>query len=95
MWVQREKLFSRWKERFIVITEDFLQCFKKGSAQLSEMGPFLFKVDFALAQTNRRIKRHISDPLERHPVRVPGGQTWLPDSGVGDREGGQPAGEEI
>jgi hypothetical protein len=44
MWVQREKVFSRWKERVVIITQDYLQCFKKGSAQLSDVGRFLFKV---------------------------------------------------
>jgi hypothetical protein len=44
MWVQRENVFSRWKERVIVITQGYLQCFMKGSAQLSDVGRFLFKV---------------------------------------------------
>jgi len=43
MWVQKGKLLSRWKERFIVITEEYIQCFKKGLAQLSQMGDFLFQ----------------------------------------------------
>ena len=47
MWVQREKVFSRWKERVVVITEDYLQCFKKGSAKLSHVGCFLFQVEFS------------------------------------------------
>ena len=45
MWVQREKVFSRWKERVVVITQDYLQCFKKGSAQLSNVAHFLLKVE--------------------------------------------------
>ena len=45
MWVQREKVFSRWKERVVVITEDYLQCFKKGSAQLSDVGHCILKVE--------------------------------------------------
>ena len=44
MWVQQDKLFSRWKERFIILTPDYLQFFKKGSSKISEMGNFLFKV---------------------------------------------------
>jgi len=43
MWVQKGKLLSRWKERFIVITEEYIQCFKKGLAQLSQMGDFIFQ----------------------------------------------------
>jgi hypothetical protein len=50
MWVQKEKVFSRWKERVVVITEDYLQCFKKGSAQLSHVGSFLFKVQYSSLQ---------------------------------------------
>ena len=44
LWVQQDKLFSRWKERFIIMTTDYLQFFKKGSSKISEMGNFLFKV---------------------------------------------------
>ena len=46
VWVQRERLFARWKERFCILTRDYLHCFKKGSTQLTECGPFLFKVCF-------------------------------------------------
>ena len=45
MWVQRErKMFPRWKERVVVITGEELCCYKKGSAQLSDVGSLLFKV---------------------------------------------------
>ena len=46
LWVQRDKIFSRWKERYFVLTEDYLNCFKRTSdnARMSEMGEFLFKV---------------------------------------------------
>lgn len=48
MWVQKGKLLSRWKERFIVITEEYIQCFKKGLAQLSQMGDFIFQVNWVI-----------------------------------------------
>lgn len=44
LWTQRDKLFSRWKERYFVLTRDYLNCFKKGTSRLSEMGEFLYKV---------------------------------------------------
>lgn len=44
MWLQRDRIFSRWKERFFVLTKDHLQCFKKGSSRISEMGGFVFKI---------------------------------------------------
>jgi hypothetical protein len=44
LWVQQDKLFSRWKERFIVLTSHYLQFFKKTSSRLSEMGAFMLKV---------------------------------------------------
>ena len=34
----------RWKERFFILTKDYLQCFKRGTTQGTEMGTFLFKV---------------------------------------------------
>jgi len=44
MWLQREKVFSRWKERFFVLTKDYLQCFKKSTSVITEMGGFVFRV---------------------------------------------------
>ncbi len=44
MWQQRDKLFSRWKERFFVLTADYLQCFRRGTSRLTEMGAFIFKI---------------------------------------------------
>ena len=45
MWVQRERISSRWKERFFILTKDYLQCYKRGTSQATEMGPFLFQVE--------------------------------------------------
>jgi len=44
LWQQRDKLFSRWKERFFILTDDYFHCFKKGSSKLTEMGEYIFKV---------------------------------------------------
>ena len=44
LWQQRDKLFSRWKERYFILTNDFLQCFKKSTSKITEMGEFIFKV---------------------------------------------------
>jgi len=47
---QREKLWSRWKERYCILTRDYLHCFRrstsihKSGVRLSEMGSFIFKV---------------------------------------------------
>ena len=34
----------RWKERFFILTKDYMHCFKKDSSKITEMGVFLFKV---------------------------------------------------
>ncbi len=47
LWQQRDRLFSRWKERFFVLTPDYLQCFRRGTSRLTEMGAFAFKVRLA------------------------------------------------
>ncbi len=47
MWQQRDRIFSRWKERFFVLTRDYLQCFRRGTSRLTEMGSFVFKVRLA------------------------------------------------
>jgi len=44
LWQQRDKLFSRWKERYFILTKDFLQCFKKETSKITEMGGFIFKI---------------------------------------------------
>jgi len=41
LWQQKDKFFARWKERFFILTEDYLQCFKKENSRISEMGSFL------------------------------------------------------
>lgn len=48
LWQQRDRLFSRWKKRYFVLTRDYLHCFKRASGssneRASEMGQFIFKV---------------------------------------------------
>ncbi len=44
LWQQRDKIFSRWKERFFILTANYLQCFKKGTSRITEMGGFIFKL---------------------------------------------------
>ena len=44
LWQQKDKFFSRWKERFFVLTDDYLQCFKKENSRITEMGSFLARV---------------------------------------------------
>ena len=44
LWQQRDKLFSRWKERYFVLTKDYFHCFKKNTSRVTEMGGFIFKV---------------------------------------------------
>ena len=47
LWQQKDKLFSRWKERFFILTKDYFHCFKKGNTRLTEMGGFIFKVIYS------------------------------------------------
>ena len=46
LWQQKDKFFSRWKERFFILTKDYLHCFKKENSRISisEMGNFILKV---------------------------------------------------
>lgn len=48
----RDRLFSRWKERFFVLTKDYLACFRRGTTKYSEMGSFIFKVSSSIVLTN-------------------------------------------
>lgn len=44
-----QRLFSRWKKRYFILTTDYLVCFKRSSSKVgcSEMGQFLYKVSLA------------------------------------------------
>ena len=44
LWQQKDKLFSRWKERYFILTKDYFHCFKKATSRITEMGGFIFKV---------------------------------------------------
>ena len=37
---------EKWKQRFFILTNHYLACFKKAKNQFSEMGLFLFKLSF-------------------------------------------------
>ena len=37
-------IIGRWKERYIVVTRDYLQCYKRVATEASQMGPFLNQV---------------------------------------------------
>ena len=50
MWIQQDKLFSSWKERFVILTNSHLQIFKKGTTKFSEMGTFLNKVSLVAVE---------------------------------------------
>ena len=60
LWQQRDKIFSRWKERFFVLTPDYLNCFKRGTSRMSEMGEFLFKVFY---RRNMEGKHKLMEPI--------------------------------
>ena len=44
LWIQEDKLFSRWRERFVVLTNTHIVVHKKAASRISEMGAFLYKV---------------------------------------------------
>ena len=61
LWQQRDKLFSRWKERYFILTKDYFHCFKKaGTSRITEMGGFIFKVNLKLIRTLFQIIIHFS-----------------------------------
>ena len=34
LWLKRDKLFSKWRERFVVITSTFIKCFESESESI-------------------------------------------------------------
>lgn len=82
LWQQRDRLFSRWKERYFVLTRDYLHCFRRASGtdhRVTEMGAFLFKVKLADVERvewlNRRTYSAVS--LELGAARDGGGKVLL------------------
>ncbi len=61
LWQQRDKLFSQWKERYFILTPDYLQCFKKTSSKITEMmGEFIFKVShYYYCQSNLHMQKRL------------------------------------
>jgi len=57
LWQQREKRFSRWKERFFVISNDYLQCYRKGTSKISEMGGFIYRIRLSEIEQVELIER--------------------------------------
>jgi len=51
LWQQRDKLFSRWKERYFILTKDYFHCFKKATSRITEMGGFIFKLKLTEVET--------------------------------------------
>lgn len=55
LWQQKDGgLFTRWKERYFILTNDYLSCFKKASSLSfvgSGMGSFLYKVNLVEVAT--------------------------------------------
>ncbi|KAH9391282.1 hypothetical protein TYRP_006881 [Tyrophagus putrescentiae] len=52
LWEQQQNrfFFNRWKERFFILTTDYLTCFKKKGSKkqivgMSEMGSFVYKIN--------------------------------------------------
>merc|ERR1719510_818736 len=78
LWQQRDKLFSRWKERYFILTRDLLQCFKKETSKITEMGGFIFKV----RQRSRSVRDLLTSSFSDQAVRGGGyraaGQERLP-----------------
>ena len=86
MWIQQDKIFSTWKERFVILTGTDLQIFKKGRTKFSDMGAFINKVSLAsVAQLSLEEKRGYltlllatASPSVRLWLRRPDGLTdWL------------------
>ncbi|XP_068083246.1 uncharacterized protein [Anabrus simplex] len=62
LWQQRDRLFSRWKERYFILTRDYLHCFKRAADKISNMGQFIFKECMLASKERRRALRKSHDP---------------------------------
>lgn len=61
-----QRLFSRWKKRYFILTTDYLVCFKRSTSKVgrSEMGKFLYKV-------SEPIWRRDFQSSIQHPLGIP------------------------
>ena len=44
LWQKKERIFSKWKERFFILTPNHLQGYAKCPISSKDLGSFLFKV---------------------------------------------------
>ena len=44
LWLNRDRIFCRWKERNFILVASYLLCFKKKPTNVKDMGTLLFKV---------------------------------------------------
>ena len=66
LWQQRDKMFSRWKERFFILTSNYLQCFKKGTSRITEMGGFIFKLRLSEVRTAQSARTTLHTFVHMH-----------------------------
>ena len=61
LWYCRDTLISRWnwKERYFILTDDYLSCFKKAKGPYSDLGAFLFKVCIGYRNICSKLKTSI------------------------------------
>jgi len=57
VWQQGSGIFSRWRERFLVLTKDCIRCHKKSSSSCSEYGALLFTLSLVLVSEVRYVER--------------------------------------
>ena len=43
-WLLKDRIFCKWKERFFILTESYLMCFKKKPSIVMDIGELVFKV---------------------------------------------------
>ena len=44
LWKKSSSSLIRWKERYLILTRDYIQFYKKSSSGVTDMGDFLTKV---------------------------------------------------
>ena len=57
LWQQKDKLFSRWKERYFILSRDLLQVFRKAASKITECGEFIFSIKLCEVEAMELVDR--------------------------------------
>lgn len=66
LWQKKDRIFSRWKERFFILTSDFLNCFEKNPQSTANTSIFKIKLSSIACMELTEKKGYLTIALTVH-----------------------------